>query len=73
MVIFKKKDIEEYLNNYSDFSFEIKVLKKLTSMGFHCEVLNFLNEMSAGSFPGLDPAFYKACLNVLPRSFKLSG
>jgi hypothetical protein len=27
----QKKDIEEYLNNYSDFSFEIKVLKKLTS------------------------------------------
>lgn len=33
----QKKDIEKYLQNYSDFSFEIKVLKKLTSLGFTCE------------------------------------
>lgn len=33
----EKDDIEEYLRDYSDFSFEIKVQKKLVSMGFDCE------------------------------------
>jgi hypothetical protein len=33
----EKTDIEAYLNNYSDFSFEIKVLQKLNSLGFSCE------------------------------------
>jgi len=33
----EKDDIEEYLNSYSDFSFEVKVLKTLTSLGFDCE------------------------------------
>lgn len=35
--IIQKSDIEDYLNNYSDFSFEIKVLQKLCSLGFSCE------------------------------------
>ena len=30
-------DINDYLDNYSDFSFEISVLEKLTSAGFICE------------------------------------
>ncbi len=33
----EKKDIIEYLNSYSDFSFEIKVLNKVISLGFKCE------------------------------------
>jgi hypothetical protein len=33
----EKTDIEQYLNNYSDFSFEVKVLKTLTSLGFNCK------------------------------------
>jgi len=33
----EKDDIEEYLNSYSDFSFEVKVLKIFTSLGFDCE------------------------------------
>lgn len=33
----QKNDIEEYLNKYSDFSFEIKVLQRLNSLGFSCE------------------------------------
>ena len=33
----QKSDIEEHLKNYSDFSFEIKVLQKLSSLGFSCE------------------------------------
>lgn len=32
-----KEDIEEYLANYSDFSFEVRVLKKLTELGFTCQ------------------------------------
>jgi hypothetical protein len=32
-----KSDIKKYLNNYSDFSFEIKVLEKLGSLGFNCQ------------------------------------
>lgn len=32
-----KNDISEYLEKYSDFYFEIKVLEKLTSLGFSCE------------------------------------
>lgn len=32
-----KSDISEYLEKSSDFSFEIKVLKTLTSLGFTCE------------------------------------
>ena len=35
----EKDNIEEYLNNFSDFSFEVKVLKILTSIGFDCEHL----------------------------------
>ena len=31
------QDVNEYLEKYSDFSFEIKVLKKLVSLGFQCE------------------------------------
>lgn len=30
-------DIEEYLNGYSDFSFEIQVLNKFLKLGFTCE------------------------------------
>lgn len=33
----EKDDIEEYLNSYSDFSFEVKVLKNFISLGFDCE------------------------------------
>ena len=33
----EKDDIEGYLNSYSDFSFEVKVLKIFTSLGFDCE------------------------------------
>lgn len=32
-----KEDITEYLEEYSDFSFEISVLRKLTLLGFSCE------------------------------------
>ncbi|WP_200383182.1 hypothetical protein [Thiococcus pfennigii] len=32
-----KEDISEYLERFSDFSFEIKVLRKLSSLGFSCE------------------------------------
>ena len=31
-----KKDIDEYLNKYSDFSFEIKVLNKFSKLKFKC-------------------------------------
>lgn len=31
-----KEDVKEYLQEYSDFSFEIKVLRKFISMGFDC-------------------------------------
>lgn len=30
-------DLEEYLNGYSDFSFEIQVLNKFLELGFNCE------------------------------------
>lgn len=30
-------DIREYLNTYSDFSFEVKTKKELVSLGFHCQ------------------------------------
>lgn len=29
-------DIKKYLNNYSDFSFELQVLKKFSDLGFEC-------------------------------------
>lgn len=32
-----KEDITEYLEEYSDFSFEVSVLRKLTLLGFSCE------------------------------------
>ena len=32
-----KEDITEYLDEYSDFSFEVSVLRSLTSFGFSCE------------------------------------
>lgn len=32
-----ESDIEEYLNSYSDFSFEIQVLNKFLQLGFTCE------------------------------------
>lgn len=32
-----KADIEEYLDTYSDFSFEVSVLKQLTDLGFICQ------------------------------------
>jgi hypothetical protein len=32
-----KNHIQEYLDEYSDFAFELKVLKKLGEMGFACE------------------------------------
>jgi len=31
-----QSDIKRYLNNYSDFSFELQVLKKYTDLGFEC-------------------------------------
>ena len=31
-----KSDLEEYLNNYSDFSFELRVLKKFVDLGLEC-------------------------------------
>lgn len=31
-----KSDVKRYLNNYSDFSFELKVLKRLVDLGFQC-------------------------------------
>lgn len=31
-----KNDIKEYLNKYSDFSFEVKTLRKLVELGFGC-------------------------------------
>ncbi|NCP67948.1 hypothetical protein GW832_06605 [bacterium] len=31
-----QSDIKKYLNNYSDFSFELQVLKKFTDLGFEC-------------------------------------
>lgn len=33
----EQSDIEEYLSNYSDFSFELKVLNKFLDLGFECE------------------------------------
>ncbi len=33
----EKSDIEEYLNKYSDFSFELKVLEKFNALGFRCD------------------------------------
>lgn len=33
----KEEDIKEYMNNYSDFSFELKVLSRLNSLGFSCQ------------------------------------
>jgi hypothetical protein len=33
----EKTDIEEYAENYSDFSFELKVLSELTRLGFTCQ------------------------------------
>lgn len=32
-----KKDLIDYLDGYSDFAFEIRVLKSLVEMGFQCE------------------------------------
>ncbi len=32
-----KKDIDEYLKTYSDFSFEVKVLSHLVELGFSCK------------------------------------
>lgn len=32
-----ESDLEEYLNSYSDFSFELEVLNKLIGLGFVCE------------------------------------
>lgn len=31
-----KSDVKKYLNNYSDFSFELKVLKKFVDLGYEC-------------------------------------
>ncbi len=31
-----QSDIKKYLNSYSDFSFELQVLKKFTDLGFEC-------------------------------------
>ena len=33
----EKADVEEYVRNTSDFDFELKVLKKLSSLGFTCQ------------------------------------
>lgn len=33
----KKEDIKEYLDSYSDFSFEVSILQKLCSQGFKCD------------------------------------
>jgi hypothetical protein len=33
----KQSDIEEYLNGYSDFSFELRVLKELTDLKLQCQ------------------------------------
>lgn len=33
----KQFDIEEYLNDYSDFSFELRVLKELTDLNLFCQ------------------------------------
>lgn len=33
----KQKDIDEYLENYSDFSFEMQVCKRLRQQGFKCQ------------------------------------
>jgi hypothetical protein len=33
----KQSDIEEYLNDYSDFSFELRVLKELTDLKLECQ------------------------------------
>lgn len=35
--VIEKSDIETYLNDLSDFTFEIKTLKAFTSLGFECE------------------------------------
>ena len=31
-----ESDVKRYLNNYSDFSFELQVLKKFVDLGFKC-------------------------------------
>lgn len=32
-----KADLDEYLENYSDFSFEVRILNTLIDLGFSCE------------------------------------
>lgn len=36
-VVISAADINEYLNSYSDFSFEIKAQKELVNLGFQCQ------------------------------------
>lgn len=50
-------DIQEYIDNYSDFSFEMQVLKKVKESGFHCE--------HGGTYD--DPITHK------PRQFDIRG
>jgi len=40
----KQADIDEYLESYSDFSFEIRVLQKLNLLKFHCQHAGTYND-----------------------------
>lgn len=71
----EKKDIEEYLNNYSDFSFEIKALKKLTDLKFTCQHGGTYQDPITGkarefdiravkSYPLEEKKIYRMCLSA---------
>jgi len=77
----KKEDIKEYLDNYSDFSFEIKVVRTLTEHNFICQHGGTYEDPVTGkarefdiravrSYPLEEKKTYRMCLSVECKNIK---
>lgn len=62
-------DIEEYLYDYADFSFELRVLKELNDLGLNCKHSGTYDDPLTGKSREFD---IRAVLNTDSKRFHLS-
>lgn len=64
-----QSDIEEYLSDYADFSFELRVLKELNDLGLHCKHSGTYDDPLTGKSREFD---IRALLDKHSKRFHLS-
>jgi hypothetical protein len=65
----QEADVNEYINNHSDFSFELTVLNKLCLLGFECEHAGQYEDPVSGKYREFD---IQACRNYKNYEARLS-